>query len=174
MKKIFVFAMALCIYTLLLSSCATKQNVMKVEFMAEPCLIPTASGKWKLCDNMIVHVDDTYHVVPRGFKTDLASVPRLLWSLYSPIDFNSIASGVLHDWHYCCQPNITRKQADLIFYYGLREHGMSKGRSSLYYYVVRSWGWLFYSGGEGFKYHLSEFDEGELQGVYNDVNYKLE
>lgn len=159
---------------MLLSSCQTRQNDINVEYMGEPCLIPTASGKWKLCDNMIVHINNTFHAVPRGFKTDLASIPRPLWWLYSPTDFDSIAPAVLHDWHYCCSPDVTRKQADEVFYYGLIAQGMPKARASLYYYGVRSWGWLFYTGGVGMSQHANQFDENELQGVYEDVNYGLE
>ncbi len=158
---------------ILLSSCQSQQNDMQVEYATEPCLIPVSNGKWKLCDNLIIHIDNTYHAVPRGFKTDLASIPRPLWWLYSPTDFDSIASAVLHDWHYCCSTEVTRQQADLVFYYGLRAQGMPKARASLYYYGVRSWGWLFYTRGEGLAQHLAEFDKNELQGVYDDVNYRL-
>lgn len=120
---------------------------------------------------MIVHVDDTYHVIPRGFKTDLASIPRIFWSFYSPVDFDSIASAVLHDWHYCCSFDVSRKDADLIFYYGLIAQGMPKLRASLYYYCVRSWGWIFYTRGLGLADHMHEFDSAEMKGVYKDVNY---
>lgn len=171
MKRIVLVVLFL--FCAALSSCRNQQHAIKVEYMAEPCLIPTASGKWKLCDNMIIHIDNTYHAVPRGFKTDLASIPRPLWWLYSPTDFDSIASAVLHDWHYCCAPNVTRLQADEVFYYGLIAQGMPKARASLYYYGVRSWGWLFYTGGIGLAQHLDEFDRNELQGVYEDVNYKV-
>lgn len=171
MRRIFLAVLFL--FCAALSSCRNQQHIIQVEYMAEPCLIPTANGKWKLCDNMIVHIDNAYHAVPRGFKTDLASIPRPLWWLYSPTDFDSIASAVLHDWHYCCSTDITRKQADLVFYYGLIAQGMPKASASLYYYGVRSWGWLFYTGGIGLSQHLNEFDENELQGIYDDVNYQL-
>lgn len=171
MKSIFLVVLFL--FCAALSSCRHQQHVIKVEYMAEPCLIPTSSGKWKLCDNMIVHIDNEYHAVPRGFKTDLASIHRSLWWLYSPTDFDSIASSVLHDWNYCCTKEITREQADLVFYYGLRAQGMPNARANLYYYGVRSWGWLFFTGGEGINDHIAEFDKNELQGVYEDVNYQV-
>ena len=156
-----------------LSSCLTNQHGIKVEYMGDPCLIPAKSGKWKLCDNMIVHIDNTYHVIPSGFKTDLASIPRPLWWLYSPMDFNSISSAILHDWHYCCTPEVTRKQADEIFYYGLLAQGMPNNRASLYYFGVRSFGWLFYTGGLGIAQHAKQFDLNELKGIYKDVNYNV-
>ncbi len=37
--------------------------------------------------------------VPEGFITDLASIPRVFWSILSPID-EYVKAAVLHDWLY--------------------------------------------------------------------------
>lgn len=167
-----LFSVVLSLLCVTLSSCK-QPHPIKIEYMGEPCLIPVKNNLWKLCDNMIVHIDDKYHAVPRGFETDLASIPRPLWWLYSPSDFDSIASAVLHDWHYCCSKGVGRYEADNIFYNGLRAQGMGATRASIYYAGVRSMGWMFYTHGEGLAPHLAEFDKNELQGVYEDVNYRV-
>ena len=158
---------------LLLSSCQTQQNVIDVEYVTDPCLIPTKDNKFKLCDNMIIRARNKFHAVPMGFKTDLASIPRIMWPVFSPSDYDSIAPAVLHDWHYCCVAKVSRKRADDIFYYGLRVHGMNRVKAFVYWVGVRSIGWIYYTHGEGIAKHKGEFPKEELQGVYNDVNYQL-
>jgi len=143
---------------------------MKVQFMTEPCLIPTKDNRFKTCDNMIVHVNDEFHVVPRGFKTDLASIPRFMWPVFSPGDYDVIAPAVLHDWHYCCSKEVDRLKADDIFYYGLRWHGMGMFKALMYYFAVRLGGASSYKYGSAMHEHEGQFDKAELQGVYEDVN----
>jgi|SRR6187402_3107074 len=166
LKKILLALSA----TVFISSCFAVDNHVQVEFITDPCLIPTKDNKFKLCDNMIIRIDNTYHAVPHGFKTDLASTPRIMWPLFSPSDYDSIAPAVLHDWHYCCVAQIDRKKADDIFYYGLLFHGMSKKKAYVYYVGVRALGWLYYQHGEGMREHEGEFEPSELQGIYDDVN----
>ena len=52
-------------------------------------------------------------VVPRGFVTDLASVPRVFFSLFRP-DGTYAAAAVVHDYLYWAQP-VPRVIADRIF-----------------------------------------------------------
>lgn len=159
---------------LLLTSCRTQQHdPIDVEYMTPPCLIPVQDNKFKLCDNMIIRARNKFHAVPMGFKTDLASIPRIMWPLFSPSDYDSIAPAVLHDWHYCCVAKVSRKRADDIFYYGLRVHGMNRVKAFIYWVGVRVMGWHFYKHGEGLAKHQGEFPKEELQGVYTDVNYQL-
>lgn len=159
---------------LLLTSCQHQQNdPIDVEYVTDPCLVPTKDNKFKLCDNMIIRARNKFHAVPMGFKTDLASIPRIMWPVFAPSDYDCIAPAVLHDWHYCCVAKVSRKRADDIFYYGLRVHGMSKTKAFIYWVGVRSMGWAFYKHGEGLKDHAGEFPKEELQGVYTDVNYQL-
>lgn len=161
------------IASILISSISPSHALVSVEYMTEPCLIPLKGNRFKLCDNLIVRVDNKYHVVPNGFKTDLASTPRILWPFLAPNDYDSIAAAVLHDWDYCCVRGVPRQRADEIFYYSLRFHGASRLKAYLYYIGVRSVGWIYYTHGEGIKKHQDEFSEQELHGIYEDVNYEL-
>jgi hypothetical protein len=159
---------------LLLSSCHTQKNDIDIEYMTPPCLIPTKENKFKLCDNMIIRARNRLHAVPMGFKTDLASIPRLIRPLFSTGDYDSIAPAVLHDWHYCCVKKVSRKRADDIFYYGLRVHGMNPVKAYIYWIVVRFFGAPFYMYGHGLVLHKGEFPKEELQGVYNYADLGLD
>ncbi len=169
-----IIAGMLAITLAFISSAYANSKPIDVEFMTEVCLVPQKDNRFMLCDNMIVHVDNQYHVAPRGFKTDLASIPRIMWPIFWPDDYDTIAAAVLHDWHYCCDKEITRLRADEIFYYSLLSNGSSKLKAWIYYIGVRRIGWLYFTRGEGLAAHAGEIQEGELQGTYEDVNYRLD
>jgi len=78
-------------------------------------------------------------IVKAGFWSDLATIPKILWWLYAPIEFRD--EGVLHDWLYKEQKwngkTITRKQADQILYdYVFQKHGKTTARN--FYIAVRT------------------------------------
>ncbi len=156
-----------------ISSSYANSKPIDVEFVTPICLVPEPGDRFRLCDNMIVHVDDKYMVVPRGFVTDLASIPRILWPIFWPDDYDSIASSILHDWHYCCDAEIERKHADEIFYYGQLSRGASRLKAYIYYVGIRRIGWLYFTHGEGLAAHEGQIQDGELQGTFDDVNYGL-
>jgi hypothetical protein len=78
-------------------------------------------------------------VVPRGFITDLASIPRLLRWLF---DVNGVSrqAAVLHDYLYSTQP-LSRADADALFLEALKSLGASKWECFGLYYGVRIGGW---------------------------------
>lgn len=79
-------------------------------------------------------------VVPRGFITDMASVPRFLWWLYSP--FGSYGNAaILHDWLYSSEL-FSRKTCDQIFRHAMQVSGVNVIRRNIIYFAVRMFGWL--------------------------------
>ena len=82
-------------------------------------------------------------VIPRGFESDGASVPRFFWRLVCPpVDPHAVRAGVAHDWIYRAQPaGWTRKEADKMFLCFLIEDGLSPFRARLAYWGVRLGGW---------------------------------
>ena len=157
----------------LLSSCQSQQNDIKVLYMSDPCLIPTKDNRFKTCEDMVVRVDDKVHIVPKGFKTDLASIPRVLWPIFSPGDYDVIAPAVLHDWHYCCSKEVSRQHADDIFYFGLVSLGMSHKKAYFYYISLRALGGSSYKFGEDMDRHVGQFALNAPQGVYKDESFGL-
>lgn len=60
--------------------------------------------------------------VPVGYETDLASVPRIVWSIIRPDDPTVRRAAVIHDYIYTNLTNyITKKEADDLFHVMLLE-----------------------------------------------------
>jgi len=80
--------------------------------------------------------------VPRGFITDLASIPPPFRNL---LDINgpSRRPAVLHDWLYCSQP-CSRAEADRLFRFALATEGVGPFARQTYYCGVRLGGWRYY------------------------------
>jgi len=84
--------------------------------------------------------------VPAGFKTDLASIPRLLpLALHrNPV----AAAAIVHDWLYSTKDmlnDLPRKKADLIFRDAMRDNGVGRLTAATYYRFVRVFGWRYYN-----------------------------
>lgn len=81
--------------------------------------------------------------VPAGFVTDYASIPRRLWSVYSPHDQYSRAA-IVHDYLYWSQL-CSRKQADNLFMIAMKESNVPFGTREAVYRVVKSIGGFSWS-----------------------------
>jgi len=68
--------------------------------------------------------------VPKGFKCDLASVPRIFRSIASPWN-QSARAGVLHDCGYRWYEvwKLPRSEMDDLYQMGLRDDGVSRFRA---------------------------------------------
>ncbi len=119
---------------MIFSGCATK-SLMVVS--------PTGDGKhWVLHEPLeYVHpLTKEHFVIPRGFVTDLASVPRLFWTAFPPCGKYTTAA-VLHDYLYWVQPeNCDRECADDILLRAMEEAGVSLVTRSSIYAAVRMGG----------------------------------
>lgn len=113
-------------------------------YFGEPCLIPFKGFDFKLCNEFKVQVNNKLYRVFKGFETDLASVPRPLWAIYSPNDTRTIKAAILHDYMYQFYTGLTRRECDVIFYYGLLKGGFPRWQAWEYYLGVRAFGWMFY------------------------------
>ncbi len=82
--------------------------------------------------------------VPSGFRTDLASVPRPMWSILPPFGKHSRAA-IIHDYLYRTNGlagKLTRAQCDRIFYQIMRHNRVAIHRAWLMWLGVRIGGWL--------------------------------
>ena len=77
--------------------------------------------------------------VPPGVLVDFASIPRLLWPFFSPIDPRYSRAAVLHDWLYASHTH-TRREADRVLYASAREGHTGRGRAFLIWLAVRLFG----------------------------------
>lgn len=88
-------------------------------------------------------------VVEEGFKTNMGSIPRVLWAIFNPTAYNGY---ILHDWLYKSKMKyhikndeyeaMTRKEIDLMLIEILEYEGASFLEKFFIYLAVRLFGWL--------------------------------
>ncbi|EHR8187321.1 DUF1353 domain-containing protein [Salmonella enterica] len=76
--------------------------------------------------------------VPAGFITDLATIPRIFWTLLPP-DGKYAKAAIIHDYLYDNALR-TKKEADLIFLDGMTVLGVPRWKRMIMYYAVRLFG----------------------------------
>ncbi len=105
---------------------------------------PNRTGWWVLQDSIsydVGHAGSGDRItVPAGFETDLASVPRALWSILPPFG-KYMPAALIHDYGYITQAR-SRKETDLIFRESMKVLGVSWRRRNVMYWAVRAGGWL--------------------------------
>lgn len=114
----------------------------------EPLILQPQDGMWVTTRPLIYEIgkkgSNLLIVVPEGFKTDLATIPRLLWSVFSPFDSRTSAAVVLHDWLYTWQ-GFDKSVADVIFYEAMGVLGVSQFKRILLYSAVIVCGSFYYN-----------------------------
>jgi hypothetical protein len=96
--------------------------------------------QWILLDDLQYNMgsSNVSLIVPTGFVTDYASIPRGFWGIASPQDVYS-EPAVVHDYLYWTQ-SCTRAQADNIFYIAMQEASVNPIRRWFIYHTVRAAG----------------------------------
>lgn len=82
-------------------------------------------------------------VVPAGFRTDLASIPRGLWNVLPPIGRYD-AAAVVHD-HLYQHNGVSRSAADGVLLEAMCVLGVAQWQRWAIYAGVRVGGWLVWS-----------------------------
>jgi len=81
-------------------------------------------------------------VVPAGFQTDLASIPRSLWTILPPVGKYD-AAAVVHDFLYQQPPaGCSRDDADAVLDEAMIVCGVPTWQRRLIYVGVRVGGWV--------------------------------
>jgi len=122
----------------------------------QPLIVSPMKGcrMWKLIEPFEYYVGSENSketiVIPAGFITDFASIPRFFWSLIGHPVGEYAAAAVLHDYLYSCQGVIpervySRKRCDQIFLEAMGVLGVGLIKRSLMYASVRSLGWIAFS-----------------------------
>lgn len=92
---------------------------------------------WRVYEPFEFYLSDVISV-PAGFVTDLASVPRVFWTLLPP-DGKYAKAAIIHDYMYDNALR-TKKEADLIFLDGMTVLGVPHWKRAIMYYAVRLFG----------------------------------
>ena len=83
-------------------------------------------------------------VVPKGFETDGASIPKLLRIVGTPFTGNYTRAAIVHDWLYSTHI-MSKDEADTIFYNCMLEDGVSSLKAKSMYYSVKWFGYNAYN-----------------------------
>lgn len=105
-------------------------------------LLNNKGKKWKVLEDFEYIYNGISIVVPAGFVTNFASVPRI------PIIFELVgdrghSAAVVHDYLYSTAM-LSRSDSDKVLLQALRDTAVGKPRSILMYCGVRLFGWMFY------------------------------
>lgn len=105
--------------------------------------------RWLLIDDLVYQtvLFNGYFVAPRGFQTDMASIPRLAWAVFPKVDVYD-AAAVIHDAAYVGalltkqgeRVRLIKPFADNVFYEACRAQGTSLVRAKLMYWAVSLFG----------------------------------
>lgn len=96
---------------------------------------------WRVYEPFAFYLsDDNSDVisVPAGFITDLASVPRIFWTLLPP-DGKYAKAAIIHDYLYDNALR-TKYEADRIFLDGMKVLGVPRWKRTIMYLAVRLFG----------------------------------
>lgn len=119
----------------------------RVDFVARACIKPHHRYYYRTCNELVAKVNSDIVAVPADFNTDLASIPKWLWSFISPQYSAFVMPAILHDYLYACPGNIPRKTMDDILYSALISEGVTKFTASKMWLAVRIFGAKNFNGG---------------------------
>jgi hypothetical protein len=101
---------------------------------------------YELCQPLVVHLQLESAAggirvkVPKGYRTDFASVPRPLWPLFPPFGRYARAA-IVHDYLYSTNA-CSRFLADCLFRELMFHLKVPTHRRVIMYYAVRGFGWI--------------------------------
>lgn len=104
---------------------------------------------WKLEKNCLVKLDSEHLLIPKGYVTNFASVPRIFY-LFIPPHGLTVNPSIVHDYLYEKDNNKTRKQCDDIWKQLMKEAGVKDWQIYSMYIFVRIFGsfnWKKYKNG---------------------------
>lgn len=104
-------------------------SVSKEWVVERPLLYFSKAGDW--------------YEVPKGFITDLASIPKPLRGLIE-VNGRHRKAAVLHDYLYCTQ-KVTREEADALFLEAMGMIGVDTVQRNAMWLGVRAFGWRYWN-----------------------------
>ena len=110
---------------------------------------PIDDKYWEVMEDYYYKTSRVVIRVPKGFRTDYASVPRIFRNIINSYGKHGRAA-VVHDWLYSnqCKIDITREEADKIFLEIMKECGVGSIKRNLMYRMVRIFGASHFRKGE--------------------------
>jgi len=116
-----------------------------VYMITKPSILPFDSVNYSLNTPLVIAIDGHILVVPQGFITDLASIPRVFWSFLAPNLPSFVYPSIAHDYLYSCNLKHTRFWADEVFYSLLLNENVKPWRAYSMFIAVRMFGLYHYN-----------------------------
>ena len=94
---------------------------------------------WELKKELVVPhpIDESrFIVVPNGFKTDLASIPRVFWALFPPFG-KYIRASIVHDYLISISTSNDNTHSHTVFYHLMILDQVNPFVAWIFYQVVR-------------------------------------
>jgi hypothetical protein len=108
---------------------------MMARFIEIPSLDLHGAKQWKLEERLVYESDLMgIVIVPAGFITDLASIPRVFQTLVPKIGKHRLPA-IVHDYLVTLD-NLDRKMADKVFLEAMKVCGVNPVRRRLMYWAV--------------------------------------
>ncbi|MBZ7981948.1 DUF1353 domain-containing protein [Campylobacter sp. RM12640] len=117
--------------------------------MTRVVLKPFDKDKFELIENYSYECGFGVVDIPTGYKTNGANIPRVFWSIYPPNSPEYLSAVVVHDF-LCDKAYKNDKNyddfilADNIFFIALKELGVDRFKSALFYLSCKSYHFMKY------------------------------
>lgn len=121
---------------------------MKAEYVTKIVLFYDNSipgvGPWWVNEEIIYETAaaNMTIVVPKGFPTDLTTVPKIPL-IYETFSDEAIKAAIIHDYLYVSKI-VSRKLADQIFDEAAHASNVPAWKRKIMYIVLRNFGWYYY------------------------------
>jgi hypothetical protein len=115
------------------------QESYQIDHLSVDLLAPDYRHARVRCTMDVWYSTTRYVMIPSGFVTDFASVPRIFWRVFPPLGPWAPAA-VAHDLLYA-RGEVARKEADRRFYGAMRLTGVPWLSATILYLGVRVGGW---------------------------------
>ena len=116
-------------------------DAMAQQPMRPPQIAPFGDSEWWiLTASLPTRIGNSTEIitVPKGFVTDLTSIPRFFWSAFSKTG-PYMSAAILHDYLYWDQ-RCTRAEADKIFDIEMKSYGVNDTSRKLIFSAVSEFG----------------------------------
>ena len=82
----------------------------EVDVIEKSPLFPYEEYDYLTTEDTIYNINKESSVVPAFYRTDFASIPRLLWFIDAPYKSSFVYPSIWHDYNYSCPEKRTRKE----------------------------------------------------------------